>query len=1525
MLSLGAGASERAAAPDLAPPSVTGPAWVAEAPRVVRGPYLQSGTPSSVIIKWRTDEATDSLVRYGLDHDPDGLQLSATNSTSTTEHAVQLTGLSADVKYFYSVGSSSALQLAGGDSDHFVVTAPVPGTAKPTRIWVIGDSGTADANARAVRDYFLDFTGSRDPDLWIMLGDNAYDDGTDNEYQRAVFNTYPQVLSKTVLWPTLGNHGAGTSDSTTESGPYYDIFSLPRNGEAGGVASGTEAYYSFDYGNLHFVCLNSETDLSPDGAMMTWLEADLAANDKEWIIAFWHRPPYSRGSANSDTDSQQIALRQNAVPLLERYGVDLVLTGHSHSYERSYLIDGHYGLSDTFTDAMKKNPGDGSATGDGAYQKPATVGAPHAGAVYVVAGTAGVIKTKGWLDHPAMAVSFRILGSMVLDVNGNRLDAIFLGSTRIGDSIRDAFTILKLSGAAPTFNSSATHPTKDPFTVTISFSEPVTGLTGSEVEVANGAGSNFSGSGATYRLRVTPDADFEGDVTVTVPAGAAGPLDEPQRGGSATFAVDTLAPALAAANGATVNGATVNGATLTLTFDEALGAANVATSAFTVTGATTRSVTGVSVTGTTIRLTLSVPALHGETGIEVDYDPPSRRPIVDAVGNAAAAIEDRSVTNDTPATTLSTAVRLTMDEAQVAEAGPARTVTLTGTLDRAGRPGATAVTIEVGAGTDTATEGTDYATVGALTLTIPAYARGGTTTFRLTPTNDRTAEGTEIISVRGNVAGLSVTPAELALADDDAPSTRLDLSLEPSAISEAAAPTEVVVTASLDAGARTSDTVVTVTVGAPGDSATGGSDYAYVSTLAITVPANETAGQTRFTLRSQNDAIAEGAETISVGGRASGLTVAPATLTLSDNDRASRVVTLAVEPESVSEDTPADVTVTASLDAGARAEDTQVRLTVGAAGDTAVPGTDYARVSERTLTIPTGETSGTAVFRLEPFDNDSADGARTLSVTGSTTVAELRIEPATGAKVALEDDDNPAVLVTPDTLTVVEAESNTYTVELQTRPTADVTVTITGVSGDLSLDRTSLVFTQADWRDPQDVTVTAADDADSGQDPDVTLTHRASGAAEYWSLRTDLVVTIRENDPGLVFSETALRVPEGETATYAVALATVPTADVTVRITGVSGDLSLDKTELAYTPGDWDDAQTITVEAAQDDDTSTDAAVTLTHRASGGGYDGIAGTVRVTIAEDDRGGGTGGGTGGGSGGGSRNRPPVATAPLGAQVLEIEGSVRIDATEHFRDPERRTMTFEAESADVSVATVEVDGSIVTVGGIAHGVTAVTVTAVDHRRLRASQGFEVSVGRQVSFARPQVSAPEGGTTTLTVVINRPRDVATSLDYVVGPDSDPTTVDADAADHDGVGGTVVIAAQAMEATIALAVHDDTDIEPPRETFAVTLQATEAQLQDFGLGVATVRVTIEEGVCDRTRQVRNALRRSLPCAAVSGGGLGRTHRAGSCEQRSGGAAARRSCERSVRPVRPHRAGLVGQCPDVLARGPVRGTGGAR
>ncbi|MCP3937207.1 MAG: metallophosphoesterase family protein, partial [Actinomycetia bacterium] len=291
------------------------------------------------------------------------------SSTPTTEHTVTLSGLTADTTYYYAIGTSAQI-LAGDDADHFFVTAPLTGVSKPTRIWVLGDSGGATPFAPLVRDAYQTYTGPTHTDLWLMLGDNAYPDGTDLEYQNRLFDIFSEMLRKSVLWPTLGNHDGVSATSLTQSGPYYDIFSLPTIAESGGVASGTEAYYSFDYGNIHFVVLEShETSRLPIGPMAIWLAQDLSQNTQDWTIAYWHHPPYSRGHHDSDSSLRQIEMRTNFVPILEDYGVDLVLSGHSHNYERSFLLDGHYGDSGTFDESMKLDGGDGRVGSDGAYEK----------------------------------------------------------------------------------------------------------------------------------------------------------------------------------------------------------------------------------------------------------------------------------------------------------------------------------------------------------------------------------------------------------------------------------------------------------------------------------------------------------------------------------------------------------------------------------------------------------------------------------------------------------------------------------------------------------------------------------------------------------------------------------------------------------------------------------------------------------------------------------------------------------------------------------------------------------------------------------------------------------------------------------------------------------------------------------------------------------------------------------------------------------------------------------------------------
>ncbi|HUR31897.1 MAG TPA: metallophosphoesterase [Saprospiraceae bacterium] len=415
---------------------------------ITRGPYLQSANNNSVIVRWRTNIPTQSIIDYGAS--VSSLTNTVSNLDLKTEHILSVSNLNSSTKYFYQLRNTSDT-IVFPSANLYFKTYPVPGTAAPLIAWILGDCGTANNDARNVRNAYYNYIGTQHTDMMFFLVDNAYVDGTDVEYQTAIFqNMYEDKLKNTIAWSCLGNHDGNSANSNTQTGPYYDIFSFPTNGQCGGEPSGTEAYYSFDYGNVHFVILDSyETSRSVTGPMHTWCQLDLSATNADWIIAIWHHPAYSRGSHDSDVDTELKEMRQNFLPLFESYGVDLVLSGHSHSYERTFLMNGHYGFASTFninTHTVGVN-GDGSgqlANGEPYYKAP--VG-PEAGdgAVYITTGSAGKI-SSGPMNHPAMYYDAVSLGSCVLKINQDTLSVIFL---RQSGAVDDEFTLVKDQDCVP--------------------------------------------------------------------------------------------------------------------------------------------------------------------------------------------------------------------------------------------------------------------------------------------------------------------------------------------------------------------------------------------------------------------------------------------------------------------------------------------------------------------------------------------------------------------------------------------------------------------------------------------------------------------------------------------------------------------------------------------------------------------------------------------------------------------------------------------------------------------------------------------------------------------------------------------------------------------------------------------------------------------------------------------------------------------------------------------------------------------
>ena len=469
-------------------------------------------------------------------------------------------------------------------------------------------------------------------------------------------------------------------------------------------------------------------------------------------------------------------------------------------------------------------------------------------------------------------------------------------------------------------------------------------------------------------------------------------------------------------------------------------------------------------------------------------------------------------------------------------------------------------------------------------------------------------------------AFVRVAPASVFTVDDDATEATLTVSPVPARFYEGETSTIIA------ALSRTLSDDVTVTIGvdeADVNHTATADDYTLSGDLTFTIPAGDMRG-TGPTLTASNDEyfgpLAQRQVVLdiaSVTGTGIDRVVKHSDWYIFEDEEQPRV-TLAVTPASIAENN-GQSTVTASLNTIVESD---VEVTVTTEPAVAAQSDDFTQTGTL-LTISAGQKTGTGTVTISAVDDDVDGPDKNLVVRGAVEVVGMEQSGLVwfpyDESLTIQDDDEPGLVLSKSSLGPAEGGSESYTVRLATQPTGQVTVTITGHSGtDLTLGETSLTFTTTNWSTAQTVTVTAGQDDDTADDEE-TLTHTASGGG-YGSVAEDLPVTVDDDDepvPGLVLSKSSLGPAEGASESYTVALATQPTGQVTVTITGHSGtDLTLGETSLTFTTTNWSTAQTVTVTAGQDDDTADDEE-TLTHTASGGGYGSVAEDLPVTVDDDD--------------------------------------------------------------------------------------------------------------------------------------------------------------------------------------------------------------------------------------------------------------------------------------------------------------------
>ena len=556
-----------------------------------------------------------------------------------------------------------------------------------------------------------------------------------------------------------------------------------------------------------------------------------------------------------------------------------------------------------------------------------------------------------------------------------------------------------------------------------------------------------------------------------------------------------------------------------------------------------------------------------------------------------------------------------------------------------------------------------------------------------------------------------------------------------------------------------------------------------------------------------------------------GITLSAETLEVDEGDDGTYTVRLATQPT-------AQVTIAVTGHSG-------TDLTVG---PTALTFTTTNWATVQTVTVAAAE------------DDDGVDDTATLAHTASG--GDYAGETASLA-VTTADDDPVGITLSAETLEVDEGDDGTYTVRLATQPTAQVTIAVTGHSGtDLTVGPTALTFTTTNWATVQTVTVAAAED-DDGADDTATLAHTAAGG-DYAGETASLAVTTADDDPvGITLSAETLEVDEGDDAAYTVRLATQPTAQVTIAVTGQSGtDLTVGPTALTFTTTNWATVQTVTVAAAEDDDGVDDTA-TLAHTASGGDYAGETASLAVTTADDDPVGITlsAATLGVDEGDDAAYTVRLATQPTAQVTIAVTGQSGTDLTV---GPTALTFTTTnwATVQTVTVAAAEDDDGVDDTATLAH-----TASGGDYAGETASLTVTTAdddpVGITLSAETLEVDEGDDGTYTVRLATQPTAQVTIAVtghsgtDLTVGPTAltftttnwatVQTVTVAAAEDDDGVDDTATLAHTASggdyageTASLAVTTTDDDPV-------GITLSAATLEVDEGDDGTYTVRLATQ------------------------------------------------------------------------------------